>query len=125
VARFYLIFPILILVSISPVFAQYVRVIQACNHDVAHSCSPDPSGTRPLVECVRAHFQDFTEPCQTALMRIPAVLNSCADDIQKQCPGIEPSAGRILICVKGHFAALSEPCKEEIGRAAERELAGD
>ena len=124
-ARFYLIFSILVLVSVSPVFAQYVRIIQACSQDVARSCAPAPLGTHPLVECVRTHFQGFTEPCQVALLRIPAVLTSCADDIQKQCPGIEPSAGRILICVRGHFAALSEPCKEAIGRAAERELGAD
>jgi hypothetical protein len=125
VAPLYLIFPILVLISVSPVFAQYVRIIQACSQDVARSCAPAPSGTRPLVECVRAHFQDFTEPCQAALLQIPAVLKSCGDDIQKQCPGVEPGAGRILICVKGHFAVLSEPCKEAIGRAAERELGVD
>jgi hypothetical protein len=126
VARSSLIFAMLVLVfSVSPAFAQYVRVIQACSRDVTHSCAPSLSGAHPLVECVRAHFQDFTEPCQAALTRIPAVLETCGDDIQKQCPGVEPSAGRILICVKGHFAALSEPCKEAIGRAAERELAAD
>ena len=72
------------------------------------------------MECVKAHFQDFTEPCKAALVRIAAVLESCGMDIHEQCPGIEPSAGRILLCVKEHFAALSEPCKEEIARAAER-----
>ena len=124
-ARSWLIFAMLVLVSVAPAFAQYVRVIQACSRDVTHSCAPVLSGARPLVECVRAHFQDFTELCQAALTRIPEVLKSCGDDIQRQCPGVEPSAGRILICVKEHFAALSEPCKEAIGHAAERELPAD
>jgi hypothetical protein len=112
----------LVLLAVSPASAQYVRIIQACSQDVTRSCAP---GARPLVECIRAHFQDFTEPCQAALLQIPAVLNSCGNDIDKQCPGVAPAAGRILLCVKGHFAALSEPCKEAIGRAAERGPAAD
>jgi hypothetical protein len=115
----------LVLLSVSPAFAQYVRIIQACSQDVTHSCAPAPLESRPLVECVRAHFQDFSEPCKAALVQIPAVLKSCGEDIDKQCPGVEPSAGRILICVKQRYAALREPCKEAIGRAAEREPAGD
>jgi hypothetical protein len=74
------------------------------------------------MECVKAHFQDFTEPCKAALTRIGAVRESCGADIHEQCPDIKPSAGRILLCVKQHFAALSEPCKEAIGRAAERKV---
>src|SRR6266542_5921317 len=79
-------------------------------------------GRGPLMECVKAHFQDFTEPCKAVLVRIAAVRESCGVDIHKQCPAIKPGAGRILLCVKKHFAALSEPCKEAIGRAAERKL---
>ena len=109
-----------VLISISPAFGQYVTVIEACSRDVVVSCGPAQLGRGPLMECVKAHFQDFTEPCKAALVRIAAVLESCGMDIHEQCPGIEPSAGRILLCVKEHFAALSEPCKEEIGRAAER-----
>jgi hypothetical protein len=120
VARSCLIFAMLVLLSVSPASAQYVRIIQACSRDITQSCGSAPSATRPLVECVRAHFLDFTEPCQAALLQIPEVLKSCGDDIQKQCPGVAPAGGRILLCVKGHFAALSEPCKEAIGAAAER-----
>jgi hypothetical protein len=74
------------------------------------------------MECVKAHFTDFTEPCKAALVRIAVVRKSCGADINEQCPAIKPGAGRILLCVKKHFAALSEPCKEAIGRAAEREV---
>ena len=124
-ARSCLIFAMLVLLSVSPASAQYVRVIQACSQDVTHSCAPAASGARPLVECIRAHFQDFTEPCQAALLQIPEVLKSCGDDIEKQCPGVVPAGGRVVLCVKRHFAALSEPCKEAIGRAAERGPAAD
>ena len=124
-ARSCLLFATLLLFSVSPAFAQYSRVIQACSQDVTRSCAPAASGARPLVECIRAHFQDFTEPCQAALLQIPEVLKSCGDDIEKQCPGVVPAGGRVVLCVKRHFAALSEPCKEAIGRAAERGPAAD
>jgi len=120
-ARSWLAFAMLILL-LAPAFAQYVAVIQACSRDVTHLCAPPPAGTGPLVECIKAHFQDLTEPCKGALVRIPEVLKSCGMDIDQQCPTIKPGGGRILICVKEHFAALSEPCKEAIGRAAERKL---
>jgi hypothetical protein len=74
------------------------------------------------VEYVKAHFQDFTEPCKAALVRIAAVRASCGADIHEQCSAIKPSSGRILLCIKNHFAALSEPCKEAIGRAAGRKV---
>jgi hypothetical protein len=115
-------FALFLLLSVSPTFAQYVSVIEACIRDVKHFCALASSGARPLVECVRMHFQDFTEPCKAALVRIPVVLKSCGADIRKQCPAIRPGAGRVLICIKRHFAALSQPCKEAIGRAAERRL---
>ena len=43
-ARFYLIFSILVLVSVSPVFAQYVRIIQACSQDRGPVLCPRPIG---------------------------------------------------------------------------------
>ena len=110
------------LLSASPALGQYVRVIEACSRDVTRSCAPAPAGTGPLIECIRAHFQELSEPCRSALVRIPDVLKSCGEDVQKQCPGVRPSAGRVVLCVKKHYAALSEPCKEAIGRAAERRL---
>ena len=113
-------FAMFVLLSGCPAFGQYVTVIQACSRDVTASCGPTQPGRGPLMECVKAHFQDFNEPCKAALVRIAAVRESCGTDIQEQCPAIKPTAGRILLCVKKHFASLSEPCKEAIGRAAER-----
>jgi hypothetical protein len=113
-------FAMFVLLSVSPAFGQYVAVIQACSRDVTESCAPAQPGRGPLTECVKAHFQDFTEPCKAALVRIAAVRESCGVDIREQCPAMKPGAGRILLCVKKHFAALSEPCKDAIGRAAER-----
>jgi len=117
-----LVLAVVALLSASPALGQYVRVIEACSRDVTRSCAPAPAGRGPLIECIRAHFQDFTEPCKSALAQIPEVLKSCREDVQKQCPAVRPSAGRVVLCVKKHYAALSDPCKEAIGRAAERRL---
>jgi hypothetical protein len=112
----------MVLLLVSSAFGQYVAVIQACSRDVLEFCAPDrPEGSR-FTECTKAHFQDFTEPCQAALVKIAAVREACGVDIQEQCPGVKPGAGRILQCAKRHFAALSEPCKDAIGHAGERKV---
>jgi hypothetical protein len=111
---------LLIFISASSAFAQYVAVVQACSRDVASRCSPSRPGGDRLIECIKTHFADFTRPCQAALVRVAAVRESCAADIEAQCPAVKPSAGRILLCVKQRFATLSERCRDAIGHAAER-----
>jgi len=111
-----------LMLSVSSSFAQYVSIIHACTQDVMKSCAHGQQAD-PLAECVKVHFEDFSEPCKAALVSIVAVRDACGADIQKQCPTIKPGAGRILLCVKQHFAALSEPCKDAIGHAAERKAA--
>jgi hypothetical protein len=120
--RIYSAFAMLALISVSPAFGQYAAVVQACSRDVVEFCAPDrPEGTR-LTECIATHFQDFSDRCKTALVKIAAVREACGVDIQEQCPGVKPTAGRILLCVKRHFAALSELCKDAIGSAATRKV---
>jgi hypothetical protein len=123
VKRSWLIFAMLVLPLSSSASGQYVQVIQTCYRDVAKFCGPAQTAGNPLTECIKARFQDFTQPCKAALVRIAAVRETCGADLQQQCPGIRPNGGRVLLCVKRHFAALSERCKEAIGRAAEREAA--
>jgi hypothetical protein len=113
---------ILVLIFMSPALGQYVAVIQVCNRDVVEYCAPDrPDGVR-LAKCTEAHFQDFSEPCKAALVKIASVTDACGADVHEQCHGVRPSAGRILLCVKQRFASLSDPCKDAIGHAAERKL---
>jgi len=111
-----------VLLSVFPAFGQYVAIIQSCNRDVMAFCAPIQRGGGQLTECIKAHFQDFTEPCQAALVRITGVRESCGVDIEQQCPAIKPSGGRILLCLKKRFSALSERCKDAIGHAAERKV---
>ena len=111
---------ILLLLLGTPASSQYVAAIQACSRDVVVFCGSDRTEGNRLAECSKAHFQDFTESCKAALVKITAVRKACEVDIQQQCPGLKPGAGRILLCVKQHFGAMSEPCKDAIGHAAER-----
>ena len=108
-----------LMLSVSSSFGQYVSVIQACTGDVMKFCATGQQGAGPLAECVKAHFDSFSQPCKAALVKIASVREACGADIQKHCPTVKPGAGRILLCVKQRFAALSEPCNEAIGHAAE------
>ena len=122
--RIYLVFAVCVLMlSVSSSFGQYVPVIQACTGDVMKFCAAGQQGAAPLAECVKAHLDNFSQPCKGALVKIAAVREACGADIQKHCPGVKPGAGRVLLCVKQHFAAMSEQCKEAIGQAAERKAA--
>jgi hypothetical protein len=120
VERAYVALGILVALSASPSFGQYVSVIQTCSRDVAQFCGTDQRGGSQLTECVKTHFDDFSEPCKAALVKIAALREACGADIHEHCPDVKPGAGRILLCVKQHFAAMSEPCKEAISLAAER-----
>src|SRR5262249_1016538 len=64
---------IFVLLSASPAFGQYAAVIQACSRDLMQLCAPAQRGGTPLTECVTVHFQEFTEPCKAALVRIAPV----------------------------------------------------
>jgi hypothetical protein len=117
----YLAFALCVLMlSVSSSFGQYASVIQACTGDFMKFCAAGQHEAGSPTQCVKAHFEDFTEHCKAALVRIAAVHDACGTDIKKQCPTTKPGAGRIFLCVKQHFSVLSEPCKEAIGKAAER-----
>jgi hypothetical protein len=105
-----------------PSFGQYVPVVQTCTRDITTLCAASQPGSNPLAECVKTHFQDFSEPCQAALMKIASVRDACRSDIRHQCSATRPGRGRTLLCVRRRFAALSEPCKDAIGQAAERKV---
>jgi hypothetical protein len=88
------------LIFVSPALGQYVAVIQACNRDLAEFCAPDRPDGFHLAKCTEAHFQDFTESCQAALVKIASLAAACGADVHEHCPGVRPNAGRILQCVK-------------------------
>jgi Cysteine rich repeat len=68
--------------------------------------------------CVKLHYQDFSLPCQLALVKQAAIRKACTGDVKKNCADIVPGGGRIEACMKDHFADVSEGCKETISHAA-------
>ena len=62
------------LLFVSPSFGQYVAVIQACNRDIVQFCAPDRPDGMGLAKCTEAHFQDFTESCKAALVKIASQI---------------------------------------------------
>ena len=115
-----LLFAGFMLLSISSGSAQYVPAIQACSRDVTEFCNASKSGGN-LVECTKAHFQNFSESCAVALVKLAPIREACRADIREQCPAVKPGSGRLLLCVKKRFAALSASCKDAIGRAAAKQ----
>ena len=110
-----------LMLSGSSSFGQYVSV-QACTGDVMKFCAAGQQGAAPLTECVKAHFDNFSEPCKGALVKIAAVREACGADIQKHCPAVKPGRPHPTVC-QTTIAAMSERCKEAIGHAAERKAA--
>ena len=89
---------------------------------LARNGAPNRPDGMGLAKCTEAHFQDFTESCKAALVKIASQIEACGADIHEQCPDIKPNAGRILLCVKQHFTSLSDSCKAAISNAAERKV---
>ena len=80
----YLAFAVCVLMlSVSSSFGQYVSVIQACTGDVMKFCAAGQHEAGSPTECVKAHFEDFTEHCKAALVRIAAVHDACGTDISR------------------------------------------
>src|SRR5215471_11283935 len=97
---------LLLQLSMPSAFAQYVTVIAACTRDATKFCQAAQPQRNALAECIEAHFQDFHEECQTALMRTAAVREACKADIDQQCATVRPVGGRSLVCVRKNFAEL-------------------
>jgi hypothetical protein len=47
--------------SVTSAFGQYLPVAQRCTRDITALCGAGQPGASPLVECVKTHFQDFSE----------------------------------------------------------------
>jgi hypothetical protein len=118
VRKIYLILAASVLLSSSAAYGQYVAAIMACSRDVTKFCNGGKFEENRLAECSKAHFEEFGEPCKSALVKIASVSDACKADTQQQCSGTKLGAGRLLLCFKKHFSALSESCKDAIGHAA-------
>jgi hypothetical protein len=48
-------------------------VIRACTRDLVTYCSAGQPAASPPLECAKSRFQDFSELCQAALVKIEPV----------------------------------------------------
>lgn len=116
--RFYLAIAAFVLLSVPSASGQYLAVASACSRDVTAFCDAARTERSRLAECVKVHFEEVSEPCKAALVKIFAVRKACKKDVEDRCAKTQTGAGRYLLCVKTHYSALSEPCKDAIGQAA-------
>jgi hypothetical protein len=107
---------LIVATCMSPGHAQRA-VVKACGADVKAQCAGVQPGKGRIRACVKEHFKDLSEPCQTILLKAAAVGKACAADIKQNCAGTRPGGGRIRACMKEHLADVSEPCKEVLARA--------
>ena len=81
----------------------------ACLSDAKAQCPGVEAGGGKIRECLKTHFKDLSEPCQTVILKAVTVA-ACAGDVKQQCAGMSPGEGRIEACMKDHFADISDAC---------------
>ena len=121
-SRFYFAVTAFVLLAAPSASGQYFGIVSACNRDATEFCNTTQSQRNQFAECIKVHFEEFSEQCKIALVKISAVRKACKQDIEQRCATTEIGAGRLFLCVKQHYPALSEPCKDAIGHAALKRL---
>jgi hypothetical protein len=92
-------------------------VAKACVADVKAQCPDIKPGGGAIRACVKAHFSDLSEDCQTAIIRAAAVAKACKADVKQFCADVKPGKGAIADCMKSHAADISDDCKEALAKA--------
>src|SRR6476646_6640871 len=91
--------------------AQQRALANACATDIKSVCQGVQPGQGRVATCVRTHFADLSEPCQTAMMKAAAVGKACKTDVKQLCAGTPVGGGQVAACMKSHASEISEPCK--------------
>jgi hypothetical protein len=94
--------------------AQLGEVRQACAADIKQMCAEVKPGEGRLKACIKEHFGQLSQPCQTALLSNVTITKSCKTDALEKCPDTQPGGGRIQACMKEHFTELSERYKDSL-----------
>jgi hypothetical protein len=111
-------FVVILLLPCSILSAAQIRgVAGPCESDVTTQCAGVNPGSDRIRECVKMHFKDLSEPCQTFLLK-SVTVRACADDAKKYCADTKPGEGRLEACMKARVSDFSEPCKEALARSA-------
>jgi hypothetical protein len=111
-------FVVMLLLPCSTLSAAQVKgVARACASDVTTQCAGVNPGSDRIRECIKMHFKDLSEPCQTFLLR-SVTVRACADDAKKYCADSQPGEGRLEACMKAHVSDFSDSCKEALAGSA-------
>jgi hypothetical protein len=94
--------------------AQTRAAVKACAADIEAQCGKFQPGTASLRECMKTHFKDFSQKCQTSVEQARAVAKECAGDIKQSCASVKPGGSRIEACLQAHLTGLSNDCKAAI-----------
>jgi hypothetical protein len=86
------------------------QVAGACLNDAQAQCPGVQAGGGQIRDCLKTHFKDLSEACQTVVLK-GVTAAACADDVRQQCAGINPGEGRIEACIRDKFADVSDACQ--------------
>ena len=93
------------------------KITGACVKDVKALCAGvQPRGGR-IRDCIKTHFNDLSEPCQTVVLKA-VTAKACAADVKQFCADTKPGEGRVEACMKAHVADVSDACKVALANAA-------
>jgi len=94
--------------------AQTRAAVKACAADIEAQCGKFRSGSESLRECMKTHFKDFSQKCQSSVEQARTVAKECAADIKQSCATVKTGGSRIEACLQAHLAGLSDGCKAAI-----------
>ena len=100
--------------------AQNRAAVKACAADIESQCGKFQPGSSALRECMQAHFKDFSQTCQEAILQAKAVAKECFADIKQRCADVKPGGSRIEACLRAHLTGLSDGCKGALSRTRAR-----
>ena len=92
-------------------------VTGACLSDAKAQCPGVQAGGGQIRECLKTHFKDLSDACQTVVLKA-VTAKACAADVKQYCADTKPGEGRVEACMKEHFADISDACKVALANAA-------
>jgi len=94
----------------------------ACAAEVDKFCGDVVPGQHRVIDCLKAHANQFTPGCKTQLeanakaikAELKKIGKACKKDIDKFCANVQPGEGRIAMCLSDNSANLSKGCVNSI-----------
>ena len=78
----------------APVAMAQQRSVGVCVADIKAKCAGVEPGEGRLIDCVKTHAAEFSDPCKARLARVAEISKACAGDIKENCAGKERGRGK-------------------------------